>query len=93
MLKSKQKILEEVAGELSTDFTENVSKRILMRNFQTNMYRVTDETFISSIKDDAGTSVRWGKKMYNKRSRKRKVCSIAMIRKRKYQLNVGNLLV
>ena len=28
-----QKILEEVAGELSTDFTENVSKRILMRNF------------------------------------------------------------
>lgn len=67
MLKSKQKILEEVAGEISTDFTENVSKRILMRNFQTNMYRVTDETFISSIKDDAITSVKWGKKMYNKR--------------------------
>ena len=64
-----------------------------MRNSQTNMYRVTDETFISSIKDDAGTSVRWGKKMYNKRSRKGKVCSIKMIRERKYQLHAGNLLV
>ena len=32
LLKSNQKIFEEIAEELSTDVTENVLKRVLIRN-------------------------------------------------------------